>query len=157
MPIMPVNPREVLHSNWAAQGTDSSQTLEMRTTDFWVRLDVTISSVTASDSIFVEFDDSKKMTENDVSNTPTSFFLHTNYPNPFNPETIIHFDLPTEIRVRLSIYDISGREIAILQNEKMAAGYHQVRFNASHLASGIYFYKITAGEFSDIRRMLLIK
>jgi hypothetical protein len=145
------------YSNWAAQGTDSSQTLEMRTTDFWVRLDVTISSVTVSDSIYVVFDDSKRLTENDVLKMPTEFFLHTNYPNPFNPETIIHFELPKEILVRLSIYDISGREITILQNEKMAAGHHQVRFNASHLASGIYFYKITAGEFSDIRRMLLIK
>jgi len=129
----------------------------MRTTDFWVKLDVTISSVTMSDSVYVVFDDSKKMTETDESKTPAEFFLHTNYPNPFNPETIIHFELSTEIFVRLSIYDINGRKIAILHNEKLAAGHHQVKFNANHLASGIYFYKITAGEFSDINRMLFIK
>ena len=83
--------------------------------------------------------------------------LFQNYPNPFNPNTKINFALPKQGLVTLKIYDITGREIKTLVNEVKQAGYYTVDFNASHLSSGVYFYKIQSGDFSSVKRMVLIK
>ena len=83
--------------------------------------------------------------------------LFQNYPNPFNPNTKINFALPKQGLVTLKIYDITGREINTLVNEVKQAGYYTVDFNASHLSSGVYFYKIQSGDFSSVKRMVLIK
>ncbi len=83
--------------------------------------------------------------------------LFQNYPNPFNPNTKINFALPKQGFVTLKIYDITGREIKTLVNEVKQAGYYTVDFNASHLSSGVYFYKIQSGDFSSVKRMVLIK
>ena len=90
-------------------------------------------------------------------NNPKEFFLSQNYPNPFNPVSRIDFALPVDSRVVLKIYDITGREIRTILNELRSAGYYTIDFDLSHLASGIYFYKLTAGRFSGIKRMVLIK
>ena len=91
------------------------------------------------------------------SEIPKSFVLHQNYPNPFNPNTKINFALPKQGLVTLKIYDITGREIKILVNEVKQAGYYTVDFNGSHISSGVYFYKIQSGDFSSVKRMVLIK
>ena len=83
--------------------------------------------------------------------------LSQNYPNPFNPSTKISFNLPHESNVKLAIYDMTGREIATLVNNRLSAGNHQYDWNASSFASGVYFFKITAGSFSEVRKMNLIK
>ena len=83
--------------------------------------------------------------------------LFQNYPNPFNPNTKINFALPKQGLVTLKIYDITGREINTLVNEVKQAGYYTVDFNASHLSSGVYFYKIQSGDYSSVKRMVLIK
>ena len=83
--------------------------------------------------------------------------LFQNYPNPFNPNTKINFALPKQGLVTLKIYDITGREIKTLVNEVKQAGYYTVDFNGSHLSSGVYFYKIQSGDFSSVKRMVLIK
>jgi len=145
------------YSNWALQGTDSSQTLEMRTTDFWVKFNVSISSTTISDSIYVTFDDSKKIHKSENVSKPKKFSLNRNYPNPFNATTLISFELPEDAYVKLSVLDIRGREISILFNERLKFGSHQVKFDASNLSSGIYFYKLHMGGYTDIKRMLLLK
>jgi glycosyltransferase involved in cell wall biosynthesis len=94
-----------------------------------------------------------------VSNNqiPVKFSLSQNYPNPFNPRTSISYDIPTDGFVKLSIYDMVGREVAVLVNGRKLPGSYRVDFNSSGLSSGVYFYKITVGEFSDIKKMTLIK
>jgi photosystem II stability/assembly factor-like uncharacterized protein len=92
----------------------------------------------------------------DVS-VPATFSLHQNYPNPFNPSTTIKFDLPQSSNVRLSVFDLLGREVSVLVNEKIEAGYHSVEFNASNLSSGVYFYRLQAGDIVQTRKLLLIR
>jgi len=86
-----------------------------------------------------------------------NFTLSNNYPNPFNPSTKIEYSLPTNEYVSLKVYDIIGREVATLINKQQSAGNHDVHFNASNLTSGVYFYKIEAGSFASVKKMLLLK
>lgn len=88
---------------------------------------------------------------------PETFDLKQNYPNPFNPETNIRYDLPNDISVSVKIYDLLGREIKTLVDELKYAGSYIVSFNGSEFASGIYFYRIKAGDFIQVKRMILIK
>lgn len=90
-------------------------------------------------------------------NTPKSFSLSQNYPNPFNPSTVIQYAVPKASLVTIKVYDMTGREIKTLVNDFKNAGTFEVRFNASNLASGVYFYKIQAGEFRDTKKMMLVK
>jgi hypothetical protein len=93
-----------------------------------------------------------------IGNTlPTVYSLSQNYPNPFNPVTKINFALPKQGFVTLKIYDVLGREVRTLVNEVKSAGTFAVDFNASEFSSGVYFYKLEADGFSDIKRMMLIK
>ena len=86
-----------------------------------------------------------------------SFSLAQNYPNPFNPTTIIKYSIPTTSFVKLKVYDVIGREVATLVNEEKAVGNYNVEFNGSDLSSGIYFYRIQAGDYSSVKKMILIK
>jgi hypothetical protein len=89
---------------------------------------------------------------------PAKFSLSQNYPNPFNPKTKINFQLPTDVAVTLKIYDITGKEIAVLLNSEFKkADYYSVDFNGSNFSSGIYFYRITADDFVSTKKMTLIK
>jgi parallel beta-helix repeat protein len=88
---------------------------------------------------------------------PTTFALFQNYPNPFNPLTVLRYSLPVNSYVTLKAYDVVGREIATLVNEQKQAGNYTVPFDASDIASGVYFYKLVSGSFIDVKRMLLIK
>ena len=88
---------------------------------------------------------------------PEKFALSQNYPNPFNPSTTINFDIPKDGKVSLRLYDMSGKEVATLVNEYKTAGYYSVTFNAANLSSGVYFYSITANNFTAIKKMMLIK
>jgi hypothetical protein len=87
----------------------------------------------------------------------TGYQLKQNYPNPFNPSTTIRFSLPQRGHVRLKVFDVNGREVATLVDGELAAGNHAVRFEANGLARGLYFYKITAGKFSQTRKAVLMK
>lgn len=91
------------------------------------------------------------------SEVPSSYLLKQNYPNPFNPTTNINFSLPKSGLVTLKIYDISGKEVAVLLNEVKNAGSYLVGFNAAGLPSGAYFYRLTSGNFSETKKMMLIK
>ncbi len=86
-----------------------------------------------------------------------SYSLAQNYPNPFNPSTSIQFSIPKTEFVTLEIYNLLGQIVTTLVNERQEAGMHTVKFNGSGLASGIYFYRIEAGEFSQVRKMVLIR
>lgn len=88
---------------------------------------------------------------------PSVFKLEQNYPNPFNPTTKINFSLPKSGLVKITVYDSKGSEVETLLNENKQAGSYTVNFNAMALSSGVYFYKITSGGFTDVKRMMLIK
>ncbi len=95
--------------------------------------------------------------DDETSPLPTSYMLSQNYPNPFNAATEIAFELPQQTSVNLVIYDIQGREVVTLLDTDMPAGVHQVNWNATSYPSGIYLYKLTTGEFSEAKKMLLLK
>jgi hypothetical protein len=85
------------------------------------------------------------------------FYLSQNYPNPFNPRTHFEFRIADFGFVTLKVYDVLGNEVAILVNEEKPAGIYEVEFSADGLTSGIYFYKLTSGNFSQTKKMLLMK
>jgi hypothetical protein len=94
---------------------------------------------------------------NQNNNVPVDYALYQNYPNPFNPITIISYALPKASHVTIKVYDILGREVATLVNDEKNVGIYSVEFNASKLASGIYLYKIQAGNFTETKKLILMK
>lgn len=92
-----------------------------------------------------------------VNFLPEKFALLQNYPNPFNPVTVINYHLPVNSNVILKIYDSLGNEVSTLVNEFKEAGSYELTFNAESLSSGIYFYRLEAGEFSDVKKLVLIR
>ncbi|MCX6150914.1 MAG: T9SS type A sorting domain-containing protein [Ignavibacteriales bacterium] len=95
--------------------------------------------------------------EDDFKGQPQGFKLEQNFPNPFNPNTTIHFQIPTSGFINLKIYDTLGREVKTLLNKEASAGSYSVNFNAAKLASGVYFYKLQAGAFSQTKKLILMK
>jgi len=95
--------------------------------------------------------------EQKESSIPGDFRLLQNYPNPFNASTIIEYHLPEQSDVKLTVYDITGREVAVLVDENQSGGYYSVSWNAGGLASGVYFFRLQAGEFSEMRKGVFIK
>jgi hypothetical protein len=92
-----------------------------------------------------------------ISEIPEKFNLGQNYPNPFNPSTTISFSIPSAGFTSLKVYDVLGNEVAALVNEDRPAGNNEVRLNASSLSSGTYFYKLQAGSFTEVKKMILLK
>jgi hypothetical protein len=93
-----------------------------------------------------------------IVGVPEKFELSQNYPNPFNPVTKINYSLPIDGKVSLKIFDVSGREVAsIFNNEVQNAGYYTVTFNAGNLSSGVYFYRLISGNFSQTKKLILLK
>lgn len=88
---------------------------------------------------------------------PTTYTLNQNYPNPFNPSTTINYYLPKDGVVTLKVFDVLGKEVATLINEHKLAGKHSINFNASNLASGIYFYRINVNEYAETKKLILMK
>jgi hypothetical protein len=88
---------------------------------------------------------------------PKDFKALQNYPNPSNPKSKIDYEIPLTAKVTIKIYDILGREVVTLVNEVKEAGYYSAEFDGSSLASGVYFYKLTAGDYSATKKMLLVK
>lgn len=94
---------------------------------------------------------------NENNGIPSAFRLEQNFPNPFNPTTVIGYQLPVNSFVRLAVFDVLGREVALLVSENKPAGTYEIKFDGSNLASGVYLYKLEANEFDDVKRMLLVK
>jgi hypothetical protein len=88
---------------------------------------------------------------------PQSCVLEQNYPNPFNPTTVVSCQLPVGSHVRIAVYDLLGREVAVLMNEKKEAGRYHVQFDGSGLSSGVYYCRMQAGTFTDVKTLVLVK
>jgi hypothetical protein len=88
---------------------------------------------------------------------PKEFELYANYPNPFNPVTVIAYDLPQQGKVSLVVYDVIGRRVAMLVNQEQMAGRHKVLFDGRQLASGLYLYRMEVGDFVKVGKMMLVK
>jgi hypothetical protein len=151
--------------NWAAQTIPvtnvSGETFFLDETHGWAR---------ATGSIVLTTDTTGLMGISIAgSEVPKSFRLHQNYPNPFNPETKIRFEIPLSVRgqkseVKLSVYDVSGKEVRMLVNNELAPGVYEYSFDGTGLGSGVYFYRIAvhsdklqSGYFYETRRMVLVK
>ncbi len=83
--------------------------------------------------------------------------LDQNYPNPFNPSTTIRYGLPERSHVSLAVYNTLGQQVTVLQNGEQEAGYHDVKFDASSLPSGVYFYRLQAGSYVETRKLCLVR
>jgi hypothetical protein len=95
--------------------------------------------------------------DEEIATLPRRFSLGQNYPNPFNPSTTVKYELPTSSTVKLSVFDMLGREVIVLVSERQEAGIHEVKFDASGLSSGMYFYRLQAGDFVQARKLLLVR
>lgn len=107
-------------------------------------------------AVLIKFSDVTAITPQN-NQIPGGFSLKQNYPNPFNPSTKIEFSIAKATFVKMAVYDITGKEVEVLVNENPSAGSFEVDFNASKLTSGVYFCKIAAGEFTDVKKMMLTK
>lgn len=107
------------------------------------------------DHLFV--DDYTVDVASEFSGVPTEYMMSQNYPNPFNPSTTIKFQLPKAGNVKVQVYNTIGQLVTELVNEELDAGYHSVVFDASRIASGVYFYTIKAGDFVDVKKMIMLK
>jgi hypothetical protein len=92
-----------------------------------------------------------------IGNILNSFSLYQNYPNPFNPSTQIEFTLPKSEFVELKVYNILGKEVSTLVSRKLNQGNHSYTFEGTNLASGIYYYQLTAGEYREVKKMILLR
>jgi hypothetical protein len=158
--IAPYNPNGTAHIIYSedpepyvsvAHFTTGSQGSPRRVSFFHKKLD--LSTISFVYRVIPQFSNTRER-ENNVAQ---SFRLAQNYPNPFNPTTNISYVLPRAENVSLKIYDVLGREVATLVNEAKAQGAYTVPFNASNLASGVYFYKLQAGSFVQTKKMMLVK
>ncbi|NWF89341.1 MAG: T9SS type A sorting domain-containing protein, partial [Ignavibacteriaceae bacterium] len=92
-----------------------------------------------------------------MDNMPTTFKLNQNYPNPFNPSTKISFTLESAAKTTLTVYNILGQKVATLLSQELLAGYHEINFNASDLASGVYLFRLDSGNFTAVKKMMIMK
>jgi hypothetical protein len=88
---------------------------------------------------------------------PTEFSLSQNYPNPFNPRTTIKYSIPQRSFVSITVYNILGKEVSKLVNEEKLSGSYEVQFDGNRLSSGVYFYRLQAGKFSETKKLMLLK
>ena len=95
--------------------------------------------------------------QTNTNEIPTKYYLSQNYPNPFNPTTRIKYQLPKNTFVNLEVYDYLGKKVSTLINAEQTAGYYEADFNGENCSSGVYFYKIQAGDFTETHKMILMK
>jgi hypothetical protein len=122
------------------------------------KTDVAVAS--SFDSVFVLYNSGNLPTgiKDPVrSGIPAEFRLGQNYPNPFNPSTVISFQLPVRSHVMLSVYNLLGQEVTTLIDDMQDAGYRSAVWNANNSPSGVYYYRIQAGSYMEVRKMILLK
>ena len=132
-------------------------TIDLTGTEFRVKENKYIRKKDGDGNIYIMTEEGTCSFELLTEALPLSYSLEQNYPNPFNPCTTIKFGLPEDNRVRLDVYNILGERVAVLINDELHAGYHEVKFDASSMASGLYIYRISAGKHQAVKKMLLLK
>ena len=98
-----------------------------------------------------------EVAEGNTKAIPSKYMLHQNYPNPFNPKTVISYQLPVASDITLSIYSITGQKVATLVSEIQTPGNHKYEWDASNMASGVYYYRLTADNFVGMKKLILLK
>lgn len=124
--------------------------------DYVININGRYSSSTSSTNSQLRYYQNNSIT-NKLGTSPLEYKLYLNYPNPFNPKTVIKYDIAKNGNVRLVVYDLLGREITELVNKFVIAGTYSVEFDGTNLASGLYIYKIISGDFVEIKKMVLLK
>lgn len=120
--------------------------------------DLDLAGIDEVDDYLFIFDNNPSIGINVISNeVPNDFVLEQNYPNPFNPTTNIQFEIPKASLVKLAVYDVTGKEIAVLNNSELKPGKYEAVWNANNLPSGVYFYKLTTADFTLSKKMILAK
>ncbi|MCC7159313.1 MAG: T9SS type A sorting domain-containing protein [Ignavibacteria bacterium] len=132
---------------------DKGVNIMLLTNNFYIDLPI-ISGTGDNGSASLFEEESGQLVNN---NAPTKFELSQNYPNPFNPNTVISYSIAKTEKVELRVYDLLGREVQTLVNDVKNPGSYNVVFNAVNLSSGVYFYRLTAGSFTEIKKMTLVK
>jgi hypothetical protein len=162
--INPTHPYSIFGiSPCADAGNDAynSQVYDIRGAGYSRKLDKTTGGAGTIDMGAYEYKlDDDPLTSVELTSfaqVPEQFTLAQNYPNPFNPSTTFHFALPAAGEVKLVVLNILGQEVAEVVNKHLAAGMYDLSWNASNLSSGIYFFKLTANQFSSVRKMMLLK
>jgi hypothetical protein len=97
------------------------------------------------------------VTDNAGASFPRGFELQQNYPNPFNPSTTIRYGLPRGSKVALIVFNTGGQQVAVLEQGYREGGYHEVRFDAGRFADGVYFYRLKAGDFEEVKKLVLLR
>jgi hypothetical protein len=172
-PLPPAGVFDIRYSSGKiAEDISASQSIEMSGVVYPVKIQVENMHAKFTDGFSNEFNKelipgeeliiydnqiNKLIVQSSHSSTPVKYSLDQNFPNPFNPVTTIKFSIANSGVVTLKVFDILGREVATLLNEEKPAGNYEVEFNASELASGIYFYKLQSGNYVETKKMILMK
>lgn len=139
--------------NWSTQNSKTLATLRiiqiLDSNRLWIGGDSGIILKTTTGGL--------TFAQNISSSMPAKYILHQNFPNPFNPITIIKYEIPRSEFVKIAIYNSLGQEVEVLINKKQPAGNYEINFDGSNYSSGVYFYRIHAGEFVQVKKMMLIK
>jgi hypothetical protein len=148
-----------LNDNWAQSGTVRYSTIDGLPIGalHWTNAIDTYNSAAAYAAVTSGYCGDCNGVENNSSGLPLRYELLQNYPNPFNPTTTINFTLAKASDVKLAVYNVLGQKVATLVDTRMSAGQQSVVFDASRLASGVYFYHIDAGSFNSVKKMMLLK
>lgn len=135
-----------------------------KSADAWIALESevnienqTVTGTTTTFSGFAAGTMTSTSTETTNTDRPDQFTLHQNFPNPFNPSTVIRYSLPAASQVRIEVFNLLGQQVAVLVNERKTAGQHRINFNAGNLSSGLYLYRIVTPEFTQSHKMMLLK
>ncbi len=159
----PSNGSLISVTRYSNTSSTDDQAINMSYDPLFNRIFVTGSSILTGDSHsssiistqMIPSENSSELTAQ--GQIPSDFNLYQNYPNPFNPSTSIKFDISKNAKVKLSVYDMLGKEVSVLVNQDLNAGKYNISFNMSNLSSGIYFYELKTAEFIAIKKMTLIK
>ncbi|MGA2669784.1 MAG: T9SS type A sorting domain-containing protein, partial [Ignavibacteria bacterium] len=144
-------------ATFAAQYTNTVTTTVYQSLSFAQANNVIRGWAVAANGVISRYNENMTAITRNENKIPSSYVLSQNYPNPFNPTTNITYSIPKAGNVKLTIFDVLGREVSVLVNEVKSPGTYNVDFNASNIGSGVYFYRIEAGDFSAVKKMVLVK
>ncbi len=148
------------NNNWQQYSVALTDSVEAGADIFIAFREHVLDNFAIGDALFLDLVEVRSLVTGVAENpqTPNKFELSQNYPNPFNPATKISFNLPHNAEVTLTIFNLLGQKVAtLIEHKQFSQGQHKIQFDAAHLPSGIYYYRIEAGRFVDVKKMTLLK